>query len=107
MSNCYKHILVPLDASELAELALIDAFSIARLCQAEVTLLQVLTPIEQVLATDMGYTVYIDQQWENQRVQALEYLNNVCKKMSCEGIKIHIAVEMGPAAEKIVDYYYN
>jgi len=40
MEKHYKHILVPLDKSALAELALVDAFDIARLSRAEVTLLQ-------------------------------------------------------------------
>ncbi len=100
----YKHILVPLDSSELAELALTDALGIARLSQAKVTLLHILSPIEKVLATGTGYPVYVDQQWNGQKMMALEYLNDVCNRMGCEDLTVYKAVEMGPAAEMIIDY---
>ncbi|MDI6776122.1 MAG: universal stress protein [Syntrophales bacterium] len=41
MEKQYKHILVPLDGSELAEVALTDTIALARLSLAEVTLLKV------------------------------------------------------------------
>ena len=66
MEKSYKHILVPLDGSELAELALADAFGIAKLSQAQVTLLQVVPPIEHVLNAASDYPIFIDQQWEYQ-----------------------------------------
>ena len=42
MCERYEHILVPLDGSELTELALADAFALAKLIQSKVTLLQVI-----------------------------------------------------------------
>ena len=104
MEKCYKNILVPLDTSELAELALSDALSLARLCQAELTLLHVIAPADRVFATDLGYTVYIDQHWDDQKQQALDYLDNVCQRLACRDLSVHKAVETGAAAETIVDY---
>jgi nucleotide-binding universal stress UspA family protein len=107
MSKYYTHILVPLDGSELAESALPDAFSLAQLSQAQVTLLQVIAPIEQVLAAGTDYPIFIDQQWEVHRTLALDYLNGVCKRLGCPEVKIHLVVEMGLAAETIIDYVHR
>jgi nucleotide-binding universal stress UspA family protein len=103
MEKCYKNILVPLDTSELAELALADALSVAGLCHADVTLLHVITPFDKVFATDLGYTVYIDQQWSDQKRQALDYLENVCERHDFGDLVIHKVVEMGAPAETILD----
>ncbi len=59
MAKQYKHILVPLDGSELAELAVADAFGLAQSSLAEVTLLQVVHPAERVLGVDTPHPVYL------------------------------------------------
>lgn len=104
MDKRYKHILVPLDGSELAELALGDAFDLARSNEAEVTLLRVTSPIEEVVLAGTDHPIFIDQQWEAQKALALEYLHRVCERMDCKNISVHMAVEMGLAAETIIDY---
>ena len=104
MLKQYKHILVPLDGSELAELAVDDAFSLAQLSQAEVTLLQVVYPAEEVFGVESGYPIYLDQQWGNQKILGLEYLNDVRKRKAEKGLVIHLAVEMGAPAETIINY---
>ena len=104
MLKQYKHILIPLDGSELAELAVDDAFGLAKLSQAEVTLLQVIYPAEEVIGVEAGYPIYLDQQWENQKILALEYLNDVRNRKAEEGLTVHLAVEMGAPAETIINY---
>jgi nucleotide-binding universal stress UspA family protein len=103
----YKHILVPLDGSELAELALPDAFGLAKLSQAEITLLQVVSPIETVVGMETGHPIYIDQQWETKKGIAQEYLATICERLRCPDIALNTVVEMGPAAETIVDYAHQ
>ncbi len=100
----YKHILVPLDTSELAELALEDAFGMAHLNQAQLTLLHVIPPIESVLAAETGHPIFIDQQWDSHKNLALRYLTDICKRHQCPEIAPHIVVEMGLAAETIIEY---
>ncbi len=100
----YKHILVPLDSSELAELALEDAFSLAALNQAQVTLLHVVPPIESVLAAETGHPIFIDQKWDSHKALALRYLKGICGRMQCPDVKVNIAIEMGLAAEHIIEY---
>jgi nucleotide-binding universal stress UspA family protein len=104
MKRSYKHILVPLDTSELAELSLDDALSLAKLSKAEVTLLHVVPPIEEVLAIETGHPIFVDQQWDSYRMLAQSYLNDVCQRMPCDDVVIHTAVEMGSPAETILDY---
>ncbi len=103
----YSHILVPLDGSELAELALVDAVSLAKLSEAKLTLLHVVAPVQKVLATDVGYPIYIDQQWESLRTVAQEYLHNACQRLGCDDLKIDLKVVMGPPAETIIEYAYR
>jgi nucleotide-binding universal stress UspA family protein len=98
----YKHILVPLDGSKLAELALDDAFSLAQYSQAKVTLLQVITPIEHILG-DTGSLMYVDEYLTTQQVMASEYLKEISQKAS-QMLTVHLAVEVGLAADTIIDY---
>lgn len=107
MDKCYRYILVPLDGSELAELALTDAFALAKHCQAEVTLLQAITPAENIVGGSVGYPVFVDEQWSGQEEVALHYLNSVCKRMVGHSITVHTAVEVGTAAETIIDYAHQ
>lgn len=107
MTKQYHHLLVPLDGSELAELALNDAFSIAKFSQADITLLQVIYPIDQVIAPDTTHTIFIDEQWQHQEQLALDYLNNICERMSCEGVRTDTVVQMGLPAETIIDYAHH
>jgi nucleotide-binding universal stress UspA family protein len=107
MDKRYKHILVPLDGSELAELALADALDLAESNQAEVTLLRVTSPIEEVIAADTGHPIFVDQQWAAQKMAALQYLGSVCERMDCKNIPVHHVVEMGLVAETIIDYVYQ
>jgi len=104
MSKKYKHILVPLDGSELAELATDDAVGLAKVSQAEITLLQVVFPAEEVIGAEIGYPVYADQQWENQKFMALEYLTAVRKRIAEDKLIIHVATVVGTPAETIIDY---
>jgi len=62
-------MLVTLDGSELAELALPEALTLAKLPESQITLLQVVPPIEDVI-TD-GEEFAIDQQWERRRASPL------------------------------------
>jgi nucleotide-binding universal stress UspA family protein len=100
----YKHILVPLDGSELAESALTDAFNLAHLNQAEVTLLQVISPLDHLSGNG---DLFIDEVWALQKEAASRYLKDVAKREECKNLKVHLIVEMGPTAETIIDYAHQ
>jgi nucleotide-binding universal stress UspA family protein len=98
-----QRILVPLDGSPLAELALAEAPALAKLPNAEVTFLQVVPPIEDVITTGLQQ-ITLDQQWDLQRERALGYLRTIAARPEWHGVQVHVAVEMGKPAETILAF---
>lgn len=107
MRKHYKRILVPLDGSELAEMALPDAFAIARLSQAQVTALQVIVPIAYDLDPDVDDPDFIEQQGRKYCALARQYLKGVCERVGCENISVHTEAKTGSPAETIIDYAHQ
>jgi len=97
-----QRILVPLDGSLLAELALPEALALAKLPESRVTLLHVIPPIEDVISD--GEVITIDQQWENRRIHGMRYLQSICTRPDWKNVKVGVAVEMGIPAEVILDF---
>ena len=105
MGKTYKHILVPLDGSELAEIAIDDAVGVAKAHAAKVTLLQaVQKPADHVIGLDTDHPIYLDQQWASQKAFVQDYLNNARRGISESDLTVNTAVELGRAAESIIDY---
>jgi nucleotide-binding universal stress UspA family protein len=99
----YRHILVPLDGSVIAERALEQALPLARLSGAEVTLLEVVPPLDQVIERN-AHPIFVDEQWEARRSRALRYLRGIARQDALSGVKVRVVVELGPVAETILDY---
>ena len=99
----FNRILVPLDGSDLAAMALEPAVGLAALCGAEVTLLMVIAPIEDVIEAP-GETIAIDTQWEARRARAQDYLAALCRRPEYQGVQLNAKVTMGPVAETILNY---
>jgi len=95
-------MLVPLDGSPLAELALNEALALSELPNSQVILLQVIPPIEDVIFGSEIIT--IDQQWEVKRARALDYLRGVLERPEWRKVKTEIAVKMGDPAHVILDF---
>jgi len=98
-----QRILVPLDGSPLAELALVEALALAKLPNTEVMLLQVIPPIEEVISIGLQ-EISLDQQWDLQREQALGYLRTIAARPEWHGVHVNVAVEMGKPAETILAF---
>ena len=98
-----QRILVPLDGSPLAELALTEALVLSTLPNIEVTLLQVIPPIEEVITVGLQQ-IALDQQWELQKEQALRYLRGVSARPEWHGVQVNVAVDMGKPAETILAF---
>jgi nucleotide-binding universal stress UspA family protein len=101
MTIKYQRILVPLDGSELGESALAHAMYLALLSGADVTLLYVVPTIEHVIGSAQ-MPIPIDIQWDVLRAQALQYLTGVVRRSEWGPLKVHVAVELGSAAEIIL-----
>jgi nucleotide-binding universal stress UspA family protein len=96
----FRHILVPLDGSSLAECVLPHVIALATLSDASVTLLRVLetreadqrTPFANPLDAHLGGVI------------ADAYLAEAAERLSRAGISTETATLSGPAAEQIVAY---
>ena len=95
-------ILVPLDGSPLAELALPEALELAKLPDSTVILLHVIPLIEEIISD--GEVITVDQQWENRRIGALHYLKSVRAREEWKNVNVQIEVEMGNPAEAILEF---
>ena len=98
-----QRILVPLDASPLAELAPAEAVALSKLPNTEVTLLHVVPPIEEVITIGLQ-EISLDQQWDVQKEQALRYLRAIAARPEWHGLQVNVVVEMGRPAETILAF---
>lgn len=89
-----QQILVPLDGSPLAEVALTEAAALSKLPNIEVTLLQVVPPIEEVIQIGLQ-EITLDQQWQAQRDRAFRYLHEMGARPEWQGV-------FGSVADKVL-----
>ncbi|MFQ5855333.1 MAG: universal stress protein [Anaerolineae bacterium] len=103
----YRRLLVPLDGSDLAELALPYAETWSKAFDAEVILLRVPTlPAYVSLGPDASMLVpsLLSEAYE----EADAYLANVTRRLNAKGLDVHrAAVEPGPIADTIIDYAHE
>ncbi len=95
----YKHILVPLDGSELAEEALLPALAIAQLMQASLTLIRVIPPF--LREVDDQYTAAATDILQE---KAGAYLLAVRERVTAVYPGVTIKLAAGPVAETIIEY---
>lgn len=97
----FHHIVVPLDGSSLAEQILTRVVPLAKLEDAEITLLHVLAPSED--AYDNGETKL--PWWEKRVAGAQAYLSRRASQIRLQGVAATIDVVVGERiAEAITDY---
>ncbi len=93
----YKKILVPLDGSAVAEVALPHAIEMAKIFQAELILLRVAF-VHFLPGSD-------PVELESAAVRESEaYLERVAQRLTAEGLQVHTVVRYGKAAEEIIDH---
>ena len=101
----FKHILLPLDGSDLAEAALAASVELATCFDGQITLLRVVQPA--LITASMGGSVYLDMldDLENHASEeAYTYLGSLQASLQRRGIKVQIKVTVGSAvAEKILE----
>jgi nucleotide-binding universal stress UspA family protein len=95
-----QRMLVPLDGSPLAEVALVEALTLAKLPLSEVILLQVVPATENALRNGVG----VGPDEEQRKASALRYLNDICSGPEWCNVRTRVAVEVGRPAEAILDF---
>ena len=98
-------ILVPLDGSPLAEQALDAVAALARIWDAEVTLLQVVTPVLLSIDAALPFpSAYDEELTASCRQQAQDYLDDLVEQMHGQGLRATgVAVVGWNAADAILD----
>jgi nucleotide-binding universal stress UspA family protein len=107
-----KQAVIPLDGSELSELALAPGLTLARLLGAQSTLLRInqekkLSNLELSLldAAEAGLGRHIDQQLDQEEEDnAANYLKNIARRYSSPEVEIRTVVLGGSPAESILAY---
>src|SRR5215204_4122178 len=101
----FSRILVPLDGSHLAEKALPDAEQMARLCDAPITLIQVID-LNQLdhygLEEFVGAPGLADQLAAAEHA-AKEYLSRIASELEQRGVKTTIELRGGNPARELVE----
>lgn len=99
LSFKYHRILVPLDGSELAEMAMAPAVEIASVMGAEVHCLQVVTGLT------LNLDPYLSQRIINAREQMANlYLRSLRRRFDKSEVEIITSTTSGAAAKTIIDY---
>ena len=127
MTYHFRNILIPLDGSKLSEASLPHAFSLAALSGGRIALLtavdikHVIEPeghensvIEEAIdawripAGPNPYhernTIFVDEEWEQERLDAMRYLKSIAKRFGGEVADVQLAVELGAPVEIILSY---
>lgn len=103
-SQSYQRLLVPLDGSEVAELALPFAEAWARTFDAELILLRVPT-LPPYVSLGPEASMMVPSLLSDAYSEADAYLANVVRRIRAQGLTVHkAAVEPGGVAETIIDY---
>ncbi|WGL17112.1 universal stress protein [Microbulbifer bruguierae] len=95
----FKHILIPLDSSSLAEEAIAHAVSIARQSGADIHLLHVQKSSSH---SDDHCTDPVD--WRLRRAEIRSYLNSLTEQIVAQDIQVTVNIVEGRPAEQIVEY---
>lgn len=99
----YKHILIPLDGSDLAEQAVTEARKLIG-PETRITLFQVIRLPLPVMSPDVGLSMPVIEM-DDLTNEALAYLNKVAGELAAEGIEAKCeVVEADNVADAITDF---
>jgi nucleotide-binding universal stress UspA family protein len=100
----FKHVLLPLDGSALAEEILEPALALGEPTEVTYTLLQAIQ-VPVLGYAPAAYAAGLDQQMlEQMRSDAQEYLGQVARRLRGRGFLVSPQISIGPPAMAILDY---
>lgn len=104
-----KKILVPVDGSSQSRKAVLQAVSIAKKYEAEVTLITVVEVQNDVAYTELGivvsgeYAGVRDTLIKIKEESGNKMLDAIIAEMDCTGVTIHKVIKVGGAHPEIID----
>ncbi|MBI5879047.1 MAG: universal stress protein [Chloroflexi bacterium] len=96
-----QRVLLPLDGSPLAELAVPPAVQLARAFGAEIVLTRVITLPPAIYGTPEAMPLVVEEPGDEK--QATEYLQSWRTRLEADGVRTHIVVSRPPVAEALLD----
>lgn len=102
----FQHLLVPLDGSHLAEVAIPAALEIARRFDSQITLVRVVRPPQILLATTEGavFTELLNDLRQQETQEATTYLKSLQGSLRQQGYVVHThLIEGEPVADLILE----
>jgi nucleotide-binding universal stress UspA family protein len=100
----FRHMLIPLDGSALAEQILPFAAALGIPTETTYTLLQVVAPVVLGYAP-YAHTVGLDERvLDEMRAEARAYLEEIAGRLRAQGAQVRTAVVVGEPALAILDY---
>lgn len=104
----YRHILVPLDGSALAEQVLPHVHALAaNEGTTKITLLRAVPPIFTTSVDYSGMLATTTEAITQMEQEALDYLQHIAKQFQSEGYEVHTEISSLPPAEAIIEYAEN
>ena len=103
----FKHILIPLDGSILAEQILPHALALGQLAQAQFTLLQAIPPMIQAYGTELYRASWDDQVLEQVRTNAHAYLDSIAASLRTESLRVRTVVLDQFPVNAILEYAHE
>jgi nucleotide-binding universal stress UspA family protein len=103
LAHAPSRILVPLDGSAFAEMALPYAVELARAMDASLVLLRAVVPpplLSPERVVEPGFSAEL---LELEEEEAHTYLKGTARKLGAEGVKVRTSTRRGPAARAIID----
>src|SRR5512143_2185871 len=98
----FDHLLVPLDASQIAECVLPHAVALAKACGARITVLRVLE------RSDQEGGQFVDPvQWHIRKAEAEAYIASVVEKLRAQGLTAEPAVLEGDAQGRVLEFAHS
>jgi len=101
-----QHILVPLDGSALSESVLPHASALAGMCEARITLIEILPPVYTVSASGFAPDAPVDTRAaDSARAEAVGYLERIAGELRASGRNVDVVVlAHWQAAHAIIDH---
>lgn len=94
-----KHILAPLDGSNLAECVLPHVVAMARAFDARVTVLRVLDEV-----SSEGTVPINPVNWQLMKAQGQRYVDQIAETLEEAGVAVDTALQEGKAADRIISF---
>lgn len=106
MSERYRKIVVPLDGSELAHRALPYATELAELAGAQLIILRAVPDVTQEykMTPELSVVNIGLEEQESTVDHATYWAQRVAGELRARGLDVDISIEIGAAADAIVDY---